>query len=90
MSQSAGQEERFKQKTLHEVCVRDEKGWWARDTDSHTHRNQVMYAETLESIPPDLMTDWVMMICPVGKRCLVTSGNGQTVARARSGKGIHA
>ncbi|KAI8337013.1 hypothetical protein BC941DRAFT_426375 [Chlamydoabsidia padenii] len=51
--------------------------------------NQVMYAETMESIPPDLMSDWVMMICPIGKRCLVTSGNGQTVARARSGRIIN-
>ncbi|CAO3590762.1 unnamed protein product [Absidia cylindrospora] len=51
--------------------------------------NQVMYAETMESIPPNLVTDWVMMICPVGKRCLVTSGNGQTVARARSGRIIN-
>ncbi|KAI8098647.1 uncharacterized protein BX664DRAFT_319261 [Halteromyces radiatus] len=51
--------------------------------------NQVMYAETMENIPSDLLTDWVMMICPKGKRCLVTSGNGQTVARARSGRIIN-
>ncbi|CAO3650225.1 unnamed protein product [Cunninghamella blakesleeana] len=51
--------------------------------------NQVMYSENLEELPHDLLTDWVLMICPVGKRCLVTSGNGQTVARARSGRIIN-
>lgn len=44
-----------------------------------------MYSENLEALPQDLLTEWVLMICPIGKRCLVTSGNGQTVARARSG-----
>ncbi|CEP15049.1 hypothetical protein [Parasitella parasitica] len=47
--------------------------------------NQIMYAETMESVPQDLLTDWVLMICPKGKRCLVTSGKGQTIARSRGG-----
>jgi snurportin-1 len=44
-----------------------------------------MYAEYLESIPDDFMEEWIMMICPKGKRCMVTSGNGETVARSRGG-----
>jgi snurportin-1 len=44
-----------------------------------------MYSETMESIPQDLLTDWVLMICPKGKRCLVTSGSGETIARSRAG-----
>ncbi|CAO3653207.1 unnamed protein product [Cunninghamella echinulata] len=51
--------------------------------------NQVMYSENMEALPQDLLTEWVLMICPIGKRCLVTSGNGQTVARARSGRIIN-
>ncbi|KAI8637241.1 hypothetical protein BD408DRAFT_396001 [Parasitella parasitica] len=49
------------------------------------HANQIMYAETMESVPQDLLTDWILMICPKGKRCLVTSGKGQTIARSRGG-----
>lgn len=44
-----------------------------------------MYSETMESLPQDLLTDWVLMICPKGKRCLVTSGSGETIARSRAG-----
>lgn len=49
-------------------------------------RNQIMYAEYLESIPSDFMKEWVSVVCPKGKRCLVTSGKGQTIARSRGGK----
>jgi snurportin-1 len=44
-----------------------------------------MYAETMEEIPNDFIENWVTMICPKGKRCLVTSGRGETIARSRSG-----
>ncbi|KAI9480282.1 MAG: hypothetical protein EXX96DRAFT_561933 [Benjaminiella poitrasii] len=49
------------------------------------YANQIMYAEYLESIPEDFVDNWVTIICPKGKRCLITSGNGQTIARSRSG-----
>ncbi|GAN10149.1 snurportin-1-like [Mucor ambiguus] len=49
------------------------------------HANQIMYSETMESVPQDLLTDWVLMICPKGKRCMVTSGSGETIARSRAG-----
>lgn len=48
--------------------------------------DQIMYAENLESIPSDFAEEWMSIICPKGKRCLVTSGHGQTVARSRGGK----
>ncbi|KAI7893273.1 uncharacterized protein EV154DRAFT_479501 [Mucor mucedo] len=47
--------------------------------------DQIMYAENLEGIPSDFIENWVMMICPKGKRCLVTSGSGETIARSRAG-----
>ncbi|KAI8062460.1 hypothetical protein BC940DRAFT_349524 [Gongronella butleri] len=50
------------------------------------YANQVMFAEAMTSLPDDFSTDWVLMVCPVGKRCLVTATNGQTVARAKSGR----
>ncbi|RCH81417.1 hypothetical protein CU098_007367, partial [Rhizopus stolonifer] len=49
------------------------------------YADQIMYAEYFEMMPSNLFQDWVMMICPVGKRCLVTSGGGQTIARSRRG-----
>ncbi|ORX53631.1 hypothetical protein DM01DRAFT_1383633 [Hesseltinella vesiculosa] len=51
--------------------------------------DKVMYAETMTEIPQNFRTDWVTMVCPVGKRCLVTAVNGQTTARARSGRIIN-
>ncbi|KAI8387991.1 uncharacterized protein BYT42DRAFT_558536 [Radiomyces spectabilis] len=50
------------------------------------YANQIMYAETMEDIPNDLLENWVVVICPVGKRCMVTSGKGRTVARSRDGR----
>ncbi|RCH79441.1 hypothetical protein CU098_005729, partial [Rhizopus stolonifer] len=50
------------------------------------YADQIMYAENLESIPSDFAEEWMSIICPKGKRCLVTSGHGQTVARSRGGK----
>ncbi|CAO3651862.1 unnamed protein product [Mucor fragilis] len=53
--------------------------------NKNIHANQIMYSETMESVPQDLLTDWVLMICPKGKRCMVTSGRGETIARSRAG-----
>lgn len=48
-----------------------------------------MYAETMEMIPEDFTENWIMLICPKGKRCLVTSGGGYTIARSRGGHTIN-
>ncbi|KAH8548767.1 hypothetical protein BGW37DRAFT_504957 [Umbelopsis sp. PMI_123] len=50
------------------------------------YRDQVMFAEWLIDVPGDLYENWCVVPCPVGKRCLVISANGQTVARLRSGR----
>ncbi|KAI9288713.1 hypothetical protein BC943DRAFT_357569 [Umbelopsis sp. AD052] len=49
-------------------------------------RDQVMFAEWLIDVPGDLYENWCVVPCPVGKRCLVISSNGQTTARLRSGR----
>ncbi|KAI7862558.1 hypothetical protein BDF14DRAFT_1853906 [Spinellus fusiger] len=46
----------------------------------------VMYAETMEEIPSDFTMQWVFIISPVGKRCLVTTAKGETIVRTRSGR----
>lgn len=49
------------------------------------HANQIMYAENMEGIPSDFIENWILMVCPKGKRCLVTSGSGETIVRSRAG-----
>ncbi|KAG2209250.1 hypothetical protein INT47_005542 [Mucor saturninus] len=56
-----------------------------KNKKKNIHADQIMYAENLEGIPSDFIENWVMMICPKGKRCLVTSGSGETIARSRAG-----
>lgn len=57
-----------------------------KDKIIYAYRNQIMYAEYLESIPSDFAQEWITIICPKGKRCFVMSGNGQTISRSRGGK----
>jgi hypothetical protein len=38
-----------------------------------------MYAEWLVEIPADLQENWYVVMCPVGKRCLVTTAKGMKV-----------
>jgi hypothetical protein len=33
----------------------------------------LMFSEWLEEVPNDLEDKWIMVICPVGKRCLVVA-----------------
>ncbi|XP_036391120.1 snurportin-1 isoform X1 [Megalops cyprinoides] len=47
--------------------------------------NQLMLSEWLVDVPPDLDTDWLMVVCPVGKRSLVVASKGSTVAYTKSG-----
>lgn len=48
-------------------------------------RNQLMYSEWLVEIPDDFEQEWLTVICPVGKRCLVVASRGSTTAYAKSG-----
>ncbi|CAJ0828409.1 13849_t:CDS:2, partial [Entrophospora sp. SA101] len=36
-------------------------------------RHKVMHAEWMYELPNDLEENWYVVLCPVGKRCLVTS-----------------
>ena len=52
------------------------------------YKNQLMQSEWMKALPADLAESWLFTICPAGKRCLVISRKGQTVAYARNGKCI--
>ncbi|KAI9490470.1 hypothetical protein BDB00DRAFT_931258 [Zychaea mexicana] len=47
--------------------------------------NAVMYGESMDEVPHDLHENWVVMPYPVGKRCTLTTGRGETVARRKNG-----
>ncbi|CAG2112616.1 unnamed protein product [Medioppia subpectinata] len=49
------------------------------------YKNQLMLSEWLVQIPEDLTTNWFLVLCPIGKRCLVLSSKGQTRAYSRTG-----
>ncbi|KAI1904048.1 hypothetical protein AGOR_G00001670 [Albula goreensis] len=49
------------------------------------YANQLMLSEWLVDVPPDLDTEWLMVVCPVGKRCLVIASKGSTAVYTKSG-----
>ena len=34
-----------------------------------------MFSEWLEESPDDFNTNWIMVVCPAGKRCLVVASD---------------
>lgn len=51
-------------------------------------RNKAMLSEWLIQRPMNFETEWLLRATPVGKRCLVFSRKGDTVAYSRTGKFI--
>ncbi|XP_061078251.1 snurportin-1 [Conger conger] len=49
------------------------------------YANQLMLSEWLVEVPPDLDTEWLMVVCPIGKRSLVIASKGSTAAYTKSG-----
>ena len=44
-----------------------------------------MHPDTLVEIPPDLKTEWMVMLRPEGERCLVSLKNNTMTLRSRNG-----
>ncbi|TRZ01545.1 hypothetical protein DNTS_021819 [Danionella cerebrum] len=49
------------------------------------YANQLMLSEWLVDVPTDLSSDWLMVVCPVGKRSLVVASKGSTTSFTKSG-----
>ena len=49
------------------------------------YSNQLMFSEWMEGKPNDLETDWLLKICPPGKRCLVVAKRRNTRSYTASG-----
>ncbi|KAG9305022.1 hypothetical protein G9A89_007425 [Geosiphon pyriformis] len=68
---------------------RKTRGGKRKTKGGNPYRNQLMYAECMQGVPNDLEANWYVVMCPVGKRCLVTSAKGMTISRFRSGRIMH-
>ncbi|CAE1298263.1 SNUPN [Acanthosepion pharaonis] len=53
------------------------------------YRNQLMLSEWLVEVPADLEEEWLLVVCPVGKRCLVVSSRGVTSVYTKNGYMLH-
>ncbi|XP_031571924.1 snurportin-1-like [Actinia tenebrosa] len=49
------------------------------------YAHQLMLSEWLVEVPEDLTNEWLMVVCPHGKRNLVIASNGNTSAYTKSG-----
>ncbi|XP_023811404.1 snurportin-1 isoform X1 [Oryzias latipes] len=49
------------------------------------YANQLMLSEWLVDVPSELDTDWLLVVCPVGKRSLIVASKGSTAAYTKSG-----
>ncbi|KAL0601616.1 Snurportin-1, partial [Plecturocebus cupreus] len=49
------------------------------------YANQLMLSEWLIDVPSDLGQEWIVVVCPVGKRALVVASRGSTSAYTKSG-----
>ncbi|XP_037110738.1 snurportin-1 isoform X1 [Syngnathus acus] len=49
------------------------------------YANQLMLSEWLVDVPAELDSDWLMVVCPVGKRSLIVASKGSTAAYTKSG-----
>lgn len=52
---------------------------------SRSYKNQLMLSEWLVEVPEDLINEWLLVLCPIGKRCLVIASQGQTKVYTRKG-----
>ncbi|RIB04552.1 hypothetical protein C2G38_2222078 [Gigaspora rosea] len=57
----------------------------SRKLKKNPYSNQIMHAERMFEIPSDLEENWYVVLCPIGKRCIVISAKGKTVSRLRNG-----
>ncbi|XP_010624610.3 snurportin-1 isoform X1 [Fukomys damarensis] len=49
------------------------------------YANQLMLSEWLIDVPSDLGQEWIVVVCPVGKRALIVASKGSTSAYTKSG-----
>merc|ERR1719342_1394853 len=53
-----------------------------------TYKNQLMLSEWLVEVPVDLEENWLLILCPEGRRNFVVAANGSTKVFSKSGKQV--
>ncbi|KAK9768181.1 hypothetical protein K7432_001377 [Basidiobolus ranarum] len=64
------------------------KGPNPKNQQKNPYADQLMYAEWMIQVPPNLFGGWYLILCPKGKRCMIISANGKTLCRSKSGRVI--
>ena len=49
------------------------------------YKDQLMLSEWLVDVPKDFHLEWLMLVCPIGKRNLVVAAGGRTSSYSKSG-----
>ena len=49
------------------------------------YKDQLMLSEWLVEVPDDFQQEWLMLVCPIGKRNLVVAAGGRTSCYSKSG-----
>ncbi|RUS89826.1 hypothetical protein EGW08_002438, partial [Elysia chlorotica] len=57
----------------------------ARAVKSKIFKNQLMMSESMDNVPPSFAKNWLMIVCPLGSRCLVVASRGYTGAYTKTG-----
>lgn len=57
----------------------------SRRRRNRPYRNILMLSEWMVEVPERLEEEWLLVVCPVGKRCSVVCSQGQTRCFARNG-----
>ncbi|XP_005816523.1 snurportin-1 [Xiphophorus maculatus] len=83
---SDGEDDMDKQEDRERQQEEEEEGMEVERRKLPKHyANQLMLSEWLVDVPPDLDSDWLMVVCPVGKRSLIVASKGSTAAYTKSG-----
>lgn len=53
-----------------------------------TYKNQLMLSEWLVEVPEELEKNWLLLLCPEGRRNFVIAANGTTKVFSKSGKQV--
>ncbi|GFN84100.1 snurportin-1 [Plakobranchus ocellatus] len=57
----------------------------ARDIKTKIFKNQLMTSENMDDVPTSFAKNWLMVVCPLGSRCLVIASRGYTGAYTKTG-----
>ncbi|KAK3606019.1 hypothetical protein CHS0354_025057 [Potamilus streckersoni] len=58
---------------------------YRRSKNIREYQDQLMLSEWLVEVPADFEQEWLMVVCPFGKRCLVVASQGSTNAYTKAG-----